>query len=119
MNTDFFRRSAVILLRIEAASGLVLAGYLVIASFLSKITHPSALISEIVFGIVGAIGLYVASKGFADRKSYGRAPAVLANAIALGVSYFMFSGGDVLYLAIPLALLAAATFISALFGYKE
>jgi hypothetical protein len=31
----------------------------------------------------------------------------------------MFSGGDVLYLAIPLALLAAATFICALFGYKE
>ena len=119
MNTDFFRRSAVILLRLEAAIVLLLAGYLVIESFLATITHPSALISEIVFGLIGAGGLYAASKGFAQGKSYGRAPAVLANAIALGVAYFMFSGGDVLYLAIPLALLAAATFMCALFGYKE
>lgn len=119
MNTDFFRRAAVILLRLEAIIILGLVGYLFIASFTSDITHPSALIGEIVFGIAGAFGLYVASRGFAAGKSYGRAPAVLANAIALGVAYFMFSGGDVTYLAIPLAIIAGATFVAALFGYKE
>jgi hypothetical protein len=119
MNTDFFRRSAVILLRLEAAIVLTLACYLVVESIFAAITHPSALISEVLFGLIGAGGLYAASKGFAQGKSYGRAPAVLANAIALGVAYFMFSGGDVIYLAIPLTILAGATFIAALFGYKE
>jgi 4-amino-4-deoxy-L-arabinose transferase-like glycosyltransferase len=119
MNTDLFRRAAVILLRVEAVIILGLVAYLGIASFTSKITHPSALIGEVIFGCVGAFGLYVASKGFAQGKSYGRAPAVLANGIALGVAYFMFSGGDVPYLAVPLALLAGATFVASLFGYKE
>jgi hypothetical protein len=120
--TDSFyensRNAAVWLLRIES---LILVGivlYLLLASVFSTATWPSALIGEIVFALLGAAGLFFASMGFARRRSYGRAPAVLANAIAVGVSYYMITGG-LLIVGIPLALLGAITFVAALFGYRE
>jgi uncharacterized membrane protein YuzA (DUF378 family) len=96
--------------------GLVI--YLLLATVFSTATWPSALIGEIVFALIGAAGLYFAATGFAKEKSYGRAPAVLANAIAVGVSYFMISG-NLLVVGIPLALLGTTTFFAALFGYHE
>ena len=120
--TDSFyeksRKAAVWLLRVES---LILVGivlYLLLASVFSTATWPSALIGEIVFALIGAAGLYFASMGFARKRSYGRAPAVLANAIAVGVSYYMISGG-LLSVGIPLAILGATTFVAALFGYHE
>ena len=120
--TDSFyensRKAAVWLLRIES---LILVGivlYLLLASVFSTATWPSALIGEIVFALLGAAGLFFASMGFARRRSYGRAPAVLANAIVVGVSYYMITGG-LLIVGIPLALLGAITFVAALFGYRE
>ena len=120
--TDSFyensRKAAIWLLRIES---LILVGiviYLLLASVFSTATWPSALIGEIVFALLGATGLFFASTGFAKRRSYGRAPAVLANAIAVGVSYYMITGG-LLIVGIPLALLGAITFVAALFGYRE
>ena len=120
--TDSFyeksRMSAVWLLRVES---LILVGivlYLLLASVFSTATWPSALIGEIVFALIGATGLFFASMGFVRKRSYGRAPAVLANAIAVGVSYYMISGG-LFAVGIPLALLGATTFIAALFGYHE
>jgi hypothetical protein len=112
------RKAAVWLLRVES---LILVGiviYLLLASVFSTATWPSALIGEIVFALMGAAGLYFASVGFARKRSYGRAPAVLANAIAVGVSYYMITGG-LLSVGIPLALLGSITFIAALFGYRE
>ena len=112
------RKGAVWLLRVES---LILVGiviYLILASVFSTATWPSALIGEIVFALMGATGLYFASVGFARKRSYGRAPAVLANAIAVGVSYYMITGG-LLAVGIPLALLGSITFIAALFGYRE
>jgi hypothetical protein len=120
--TDSFyensRKAAVWLLRFES---LILVGivlYLLLAAVFSTATWPSALIGEIVFALLGAAGLFFASMGFAKRRSYGRAPAVLANAIAVGVSYYMITGG-LLIVGIPLALLGAITFVAALFGYRE
>ena len=120
--TDSFyeksRNAAVWLLRVES---LILVGivlYLLLASVFSTATWPSALIGEIVFALIGAAGLFFASMGFARKRSYGRAPAVLANAIAVGVSYYMISGG-LLTVGIPLAILGATTFVAALFGYHE
>ena len=120
--TDSFyensRNAAVWLLRVES---LILVGivlYLLLASVFSTATWPSALIGEIVFALLGAAGLFFASMGFARRRSYGRAPAVLANAITVGVSYYMITGG-LLIVGIPLALLGAITFVAALFGYRE
>jgi hypothetical protein len=112
------RKAAIWLLRVEA---LILVGiviYLLLASVFSTATWPSALIGEIVFALMGATGLYFASVGFARKRSYGRAPAVLANAIAVGVSYYMITGG-LLVVGIPLALLGSITFVAALFGYRE
>jgi len=120
--TDSFyensRKAAIWLLRIESSilGGIVI--YLLLASVFSTATWPSALIGEIVFALIGAAGLFFASVGFVRKRSYGRAPAVLANAIAVGVSYYMISGG-LLAVGIPLALLGATTFIAALFGYRE
>jgi len=120
--TDSFyensRRAAIWLLRIESSilGGIVI--YLLLASVFSTATWPSALIGEIVFALIGAAGLFFASVGFVRKRSYGRAPAVLANAIAVGVSYYMISGG-LLAVGIPLALLGATTFIASLFGYHE
>ncbi|MEJ6573754.1 MAG: hypothetical protein QNL78_01330 [Actinomycetes bacterium] len=115
---DKSRRAAVLLLRFES---LILAGlviYLLLATVFSTATWPSALIGEIAFALIGAAGLFFAAMGFARSRSYGRAPAVLANAIAVGVSYYMISGG-LLIVGIPLALLGSVTFIAALFGYRE
>jgi hypothetical protein len=56
--------------------------------------------------------------GFEKKRSFGRAPAVLANLIALGVSYYMISG-NFLLIGIPLAILAVITLISAALGYSE
>ena len=112
------RKAAIWLLRVEA---LILVGiviYLLLASVFSTATWPSALIGEIVFALMGATGLYFASVGFARKRSYGRAPAVLADAIAVGVSYYMITGG-LLVVGIPLALLGSVTFVAALFGYRE
>lgn len=112
------RTAALWLLRIESLILVGLVIYLLLATVFSTATWPSALIGEIVFASVGSIGLYFASTGFARRRSYGRAPAVLANAIAMGVSYYMISGA-LLIVGIPLAILGAVTFIAALFGYRE
>jgi hypothetical protein len=120
--TDSFyensRKAAIWLLRIESSilGGIVI--YLLLASVFSTATWPSALIGEIVFALIGAAGLFFASVGFVRKRSYGRAPAVLANSIAVGVSYYMISGG-LLAVGIPLALLGATTFIASLFGYHE
>ena len=120
--TDSFyeksRKSAVWLLRLESLILIGLVIYLLLATIFSTATWPSALIGEIVFALIGAAGLYFAATGFAKKRSYGRAPAVLANAIAVGVSYYMITGK--LYLVgIPLALLAGATLISSALGYSE
>jgi hypothetical protein len=115
---DNSRKAAIWLLRVESLILVGLVIYLVLASVFSTATWPSALIGEIVFALIGAAGLFFASVGFAHKRSYGRAPAVLANAIAVGVSYYMISGG-LLVVGIPLALLGATTFIAALFGYHE
>jgi len=112
------RKRAIVLLRIESMIILSLVIYLLIAPLLSSVTAPESLGAEIVFGFIGAAGLWVCARGFVQEKSFGRAPAVLANLIALGVSYYMISG-DLLIVGIPLAILALITMISAALGYKE
>ena len=116
--TEVSRRRAIFLLRAEAGLLLALVTYLIIASLISDVSAPAALTAEIVFGSLGALGLGFCANGFKNKKSYGRAPAVLANLIALGVSYYMVSGSFFI-VGIPLGLLASITFLSAAFGYSE
>lgn len=112
------RNRAKILLRFESLVILALVLFLLIAPFLSSVTAPESLGAEIVFGFVGSAGLWLCARGFKEGKSFGRAPAVLANLIALGVSYYMIQG-NFLLVGIPLAILSLVTMVSAALGYKE
>lgn len=116
--TDTNRRRAVFLLRAESGLLLTLVIYLLIAPLISDVSAPAALSAEIVFGLLACLGLWASASGFKQKKSFGRAPAVLANLIALGVSYYMITG-KLLVVGIPLAILASITLISAALGYKD
>ncbi|GDX22677.1 hypothetical protein LBMAG09_06520 [Actinomycetes bacterium] len=98
---------------LEAIILFAIAGSLAIASFIRDPTEVVALVAEIVFATLGGIGLLVAAHGFKLKKNYGRAPTVLANGIALGVSYYMFDGGRP-QLGVPLAILGLLTLLAAL-----
>ena len=116
--TENSRVRAIYLLRLESLIILGLVIYLLVAPLISEVNVPAALSAEIVFGLLASIGLWASASGFKQKKSFGRAPAVLANLIALGVSYYMITG-KLLIVGIPLAILAAITLISAALGYKE
>ena len=112
------RRRAIILLKIESLLIVGIVVYLLIAPLISSVSLPKALGAEIIYGLLGAAGLWISALGFKQKRSYGRAPAVLANLIALGVAYYMITG-NFLLVGVPLAMLAFVTLISAAFGYKE
>ncbi len=116
--TENSRIRAIYLLRLESLIILGLVIYLLVAPLISEVNVPAALSAEIVFGLLASIGLWASASGFKQKKSFGRAPAVLANLIALGVSYYMITG-KLLIVGIPLAILAAITLISAALGYQE
>ena len=116
--TENSRVRAIYLLRLESLIILGLVIYLLVAPLISEVNVPAALSAEIVFGLLASIGLWASASGFKQKKSFGRAPAVLANLIALGVSYYMITG-KLLIVGIPLAILAAITLISSALGYRE
>ena len=116
--TENSRVRAVYLLRLESLIILGLVIYLLVAPLISEVNAPAALSAEIVFGLLACLGLWASASGFKQKKSFGRAPAVLANLIALGVSYYMITG-KLLVVGIPLAILASITLISAALGYKD
>jgi hypothetical protein len=117
-NLETNRKRAILLLRIESLIVFSLVLYLLIAPLVSSVTAVESLGAEIIFGFLGSAGLWVCARGFKAGKSFGRAPAVLANLIALGVSYYMIQG-NFLLVGIPLAALALVTMVSAALGYKE
>ena len=109
-NTQRRRTIAATLLKVEASLVLALGTFRLIKGFTSKVEAVSALIGVIVFALLGGVGLLGAARGFATGKMYGRAPAVLANLIALGVAYYQFSA-HYWVMALPLAVLALTTLI--------
>ena len=117
-NLETNRKRAILLLKIESFIVFSLVLFLLIAPLVSSVTAVESLGAEIAFGFLGSAGLWLCAKGFKEGKSFGRAPAVLANLIALGVSYYMIQG-NFLLVGIPLALLALLTMVSAALGYKE
>jgi len=116
--TENSRVRAIYLLRLESLIILGLVIYLLVAPLISEVNVPAALSAEIIFGLLASVGLWASASGFKQKKSFGRAPAVLANLIALGVSYYMITG-KLLMVGIPLAILAAITLISSALGYRE
>jgi hypothetical protein len=73
------------------------------------VTHENReilpLMGVLLFCIVGGLGLLACGRAFAEKKNWGRGPAVLANLIALGVARIQFQG-DFLIGAVPLLILA-------------
>ena len=117
-NIESNRKRAILLLKIESLMILSLVIYLLVAPLFSSVSLPNALGAEIVYGLLGAAGLWISAIGFKQGRSYGRAPAVLANLIALGVAYYMITGRFLL-VGIPRAILALLTIVSAALGYRE
>ena len=107
LNRNFLRKSLVTLLRIEGISILGLGSFLVVKGLVTDGSIEWFVISGILLlAASGGIGLLFAANGFNAGKNYGRAPAVLANLIAIGVSKYMFEA-DLWWLAFPIALIAA------------
>jgi hypothetical protein len=101
------------LVRIEAIFLFGLGTYLLIRTLTSSVEELDAIIAEIVFLIIGGIGLFFAGRGFLQQRNYGRGPTVLANLIAMGVAYYMIDG-ERLVLGLTLGTYALITFIAAL-----
>lgn len=114
------RRTAIIALRLESVIMLALIVYLALLDALrtKPLSAPLALAGDFIALSLGAVGLFLCSISYKNRKSWGRAPAVLANLIVLGVAYFMASGKFYIG-AIPLGVLAFVTAAACVLGYRE
>ena len=76
------------------------------------------LLGVLLFIALASGGLAAAAIGYRRGKYFGRAPAVLANLIALGVVSYQVQAG-LWIAAVPLAVLAAATLGAALRAIPE
>ncbi len=101
------------LLTIESVVIALLGVWLVVLTFTADSVELLPLLGELIFIVLGSGGLFAAARGYRRGKYFGRAPALLANLIAIGVSRYQFDGG--LYLvAIPLLILGVVTVVSVL-----
>ena len=123
INDQLFERSrkvSILLLRLESIILLALIVYLALLDAIrtKPLSAPMALAGVFIALVLGTIGLFACSISYKNGKSWGRAPAVLANLIALGVAYFMLSGKFYIG-AYPLGLLAIITAGACVLGYRE
>ena len=111
LNSNSRRNLLVAFLRIEGISILGLGSFLIFKGLFTKGVIEWFVISGILMlALAGGIGLLMAAKGFKTQKKYGRAPAVLANLIAIGVSKYMVEA-NLWWVAIPITLIAASVII--------
>ena len=102
------RTIAATLLFAEGAVVLALGAWLLVLGFTHENREILPLLGVLLFAIAGGSGLIQCGRGYQAGKNYGKAPAVLANLIALGVVKYQAEAG-LYYIAIPLAILAVAT----------
>lgn len=102
------RTIAATLLFIEGAVVLALGGWMIFFGFTHENREILPLLGVVLFAIAGGLGLIQCGRGYKAGKNYGKAPAVLANLIALGVVKYQAEAG-LYYVAIPIAVLAVAT----------
>ena len=93
------------LLYIEGAIVLALGVWMGVMGITHEDRELPPLMGVLLFSLVGGLGLLASGRAFAEKKNWGRAPAVLANLIALGVARYQFQG-DFLIGAIPLLILS-------------
>ena len=105
------------LLFIEAGLLVAMALWLIVLTLLDESTELAPLLGEVSFALLGALGLFASGRAFGHGKSYGRAPAILANLIALGVARYQIQGhfwiGAAIIIALALPTLYYAFRISA------
>ena len=102
------RTIASTLLFVEGSVVLALGGWMIFFGFTHENREILPLLGVVLFAISGGLGLIQCGRGYKAGKNYGKAPAVLANLIALGVVKYQAEAG-LYYVAIPIALLAVAT----------
>lgn len=102
------RTIAATLLFVEGAVVLALGAWLLVLGFTHENREILPLLGVLLFAIAGGLGLIQCGRGYKAGKNYGKAPAVLANLIALGVVKYQAEAG-LYYIAIPLAILAVTT----------
>ena len=96
------------LLNLEGAVVLALGAFLIFKSITADSVELAPLAGEIFFAAIGGLGLLASAYSFKNKRRFGRAPAVLANLIALGVAKYQFEGG-LWFVALPLVIVAAIT----------
>ena len=106
------------LLIVEAVLIAAVGVWLIVLTIKADSFELSPLLGELLFIVLGSAGLAASAAGYRRGKYFGRAPAVLANLIALGVVSYQVQAGLWL-VAIPLAALALATLVAALRAIPE
>ena len=101
------------LLNLEGAVVLALGAFLIFKSITADSVELAPLAGEIFFAAIGGLGLLASAYSFKNKRHFGRAPAVLANLIALGVAKYQFEGG-LWFVALPLVIVAVITLYCAL-----
>ena len=102
------------LLYIEGAIVLALGLWVGVMGITHEDREIPPLMGVLGFSVLGGIGLIACGRAFAAKKNWGRAPAVLANLIVLGVVRYQFDGNfligaiPLLILSIPILYLAIA-----------
>lgn len=102
------RNIATALLNIEGVVVLALGAFLIIEFFIVDSVEILPLFGVLLFTLIGGLGLLACAYSFKNQRHFGRAPAVLANLIALGVAKYQFEGG-LWFVALPLVILAVST----------
>ena len=93
------------LLYLEGAVVLALGVWVGVMGITHEDREIPPLAGVLLFSLVGGLGLLASGWAFAQMKNWGRAPAVLANLIVLGVVRYQFQA-DFLIAAVPLLILS-------------
>jgi hypothetical protein len=106
------------LLTVESVVVAALGVWLIVLALTADSVEILPLLGVLIFIVLGSGGLFAAARGFRNGKYFGRAPALLANLITIGVSKYQFSAG--LYIvAVPLFILAVVTAVAAIRAIPE
>lgn len=108
LSNNLRRKIATALLNFEGAVVLALGTFLIYKAITADSVEIAPLLGVVIFALIGGFGLIAAAYSFKRERNFGRAPAVLANLIALGVAKYQFDGG-LWFVAIPLVIVAAMT----------
>ena len=101
------------LLQVEGAALLALGAFLLIKAIGNHLEAPLALAGVVIFALLGGVALLLCARSFRAGRNYGRAPAVLLNLIALGVSYFQ-AQAHLWLVAVPMGAISVITLAFAL-----